>query len=98
MAIELKPIRTKADHKSALAEVERLERADSGYEILLREGTVPASAARRIVPAVPPARTEFARPRPEHVSIQIVGAAGSEAAASGLRADIQAVSDRAVTA
>jgi HTH-type transcriptional regulator/antitoxin HigA len=30
MAIELKPIRTKADHKSALAEVERLWGAKSG--------------------------------------------------------------------
>jgi len=98
-AIRFEPMEPGADMSPlrALVEVERLERADSGYEILLREGTDPATAMRRIVTAVAPARIELARPRLEDVFIQIVGAAEGAASASALRADIHAVSDGAVT-
>jgi ABC-2 type transport system ATP-binding protein len=56
----------------SLPGVERVDRAEGGYEILLVEGTDPADAIRRIVQAVAPARVELSRPRLEDVFIQLV--------------------------
>jgi ABC-2 type transport system ATP-binding protein len=63
----------------AMPEVVRIERADTGYEFLLAEGTDCASAIRRITLAVAPARIELSRPRLEDIFIQIVSR-GSHAA------------------
>jgi ABC-2 type transport system ATP-binding protein len=56
----------------SLAEVERIDRTDRGYEIVLHEGTNAASAIQRITMTIAPARIELSRPRLEDVFIQIV--------------------------
>jgi ABC-2 type transport system ATP-binding protein len=56
----------------SLAEVERIDRTDRGYEIVLHEGTNAASAIQRITMTIAPARSELSRPRLEDVFIQIV--------------------------
>jgi ABC-2 type transport system ATP-binding protein len=56
----------------ALADVERVDRAEAGYDIRLVEGTDPATAMRRIVMALAPARIELSRPRLEDVFVKIV--------------------------
>ena len=73
-AIQFEPLDPNADVTPirALSEVERVERRDSGYEILLIEGTDPIAAMRRIMLAVAPARIELSRPRLEDVFVQLV--------------------------
>ncbi len=56
----------------SLPGIERVERAESGYEILLTDGTDPAQAMQRIVQTVAPARIELSRPRLEDVFIKLV--------------------------
>lgn len=56
----------------SLSEVEHLDRVDSGYEILLVEGTDPAVAMKRIVQTVTPARLEVSRPKLEDIFIKLV--------------------------
>ena len=53
---------------------------DRGSEIVLRDGTDPAEAMRRIIETVPAARIELTRPRLEDVFIRIVagGASGDD--------------------
>jgi ABC-2 type transport system ATP-binding protein len=68
---DLKPLRE-------LPEVERLDKLEGSYEILLVKGTDPAHAMRRIVQAVTPARMEVARPQLEDVFIKLVSG-GDEA-------------------
>jgi ABC-2 type transport system ATP-binding protein len=89
-AIRFEPFDPAADASAlgALPEVERVEGVDGRYEILLREGTDPAAAIRRIVNLVAPSRIELARPRLEDVFIQIVSGQDSGAAAA-LRADLR---------
>ena len=88
---DVSPLRT-------LAEVERIDRADRGYEILLKEGTDPASVIRRIAMAIAPARIELARPRLEDVFIRIVsGESGSVETESELRADLREAGEGAAT-
>ena len=70
---------------AAMPEVVRVERADTGYEILLAEGTDSASAIRRIIMAVAPARIELSRPRLEDIFIQIVSR-GNRASTDGYQA------------
>ncbi len=52
--------------------MERVDRGEGCYEILLVEGTDPADAIRRIVQTVAPARIELSRPRLEDIFIQLV--------------------------
>jgi ABC-2 type transport system ATP-binding protein len=73
--IQFEPLDPDADLSPlrALPGVEKLERGDNGYEILLVEGTDPAAAMRSIVQSVVPARIELSRPRLEDVFIKLVG-------------------------
>jgi ABC-2 type transport system ATP-binding protein len=99
-AIRFEPFEPGADVSPlrALAEVERIDRVDRGYEILVKEGTDPASVIRRIAMAVAPARIELARPRLEDVFIRIVsGESGSVEAEARLRADLREAGEGAVT-
>jgi ABC-2 type transport system ATP-binding protein len=99
-AIRFEPLEPRADVSPlrTLAEVERIDRVDRGYEILVKEGTDPASVIRRIAMAVAPARIELARPRLEDVFIRIVsGESGSVEAEARLRADLREAGEGAVT-
>src|SRR4029434_7071205 len=73
---------------SALAEVERVNRVDGSYEILLVEQTDPAAAIRRIVSTVAPARIEISRPKLEDVFIQLVSDGRMGAAEQRVGADL----------
>ena len=74
----------------ALAEVERIDRVDGGYEIHLAAGTDPGSAMQRITMAIAPARIELSRPRLEDVFIGIVSdGTGTSETAQQLRADLR---------
>jgi len=74
---------------SALPEVERVTSANGGCEILLANGTNPASAIPRLAAAVPAVRIEVARPRLEDVFVGIV-TRGSAADTEALRAELHA--------
>ena len=73
-AVQFDPLDPGADASPllSLAEVESLEPKDLGYDILLREGTDPATAMRRIMERVPAARIALSRQRLEDVFIQLV--------------------------
>ncbi len=64
-AADLAPLR-------ALAEVERLESAANGYDVLLADGSDPGIAIQRMTAAVAPSRIELARLRLEDVFVSIV--------------------------
>ena len=73
----------------ALDEVERVDRAEGGYDIQLAEGTDPATAIRRVAAAIAPARIELSRPRLEDVFIRIVSdGAGTKETEQRLRAEL----------
>lgn len=57
---------------AALPGVERVARADGGYDIVLAEGTDPVAAIRRVANATTPARIELSRPRLEDVFVELV--------------------------
>ncbi|MBN1240528.1 MAG: ATP-binding cassette domain-containing protein [Gammaproteobacteria bacterium] len=81
--IQLEPLDADADVSglTALAGIERVERAERGYDIALTEDTEPADAMRRIVQQIAPARIELSRPRLEDVFIEIVTADAESRAA-----------------
>ena len=91
--IHLEPLDPDADPAPlrAVSGVERVDRAEGGYTVTLREGTDPASAMGRLAVAIAPARVELARRRLEDVFISIVseGARGGDEARA-LRAGLQA--------
>jgi ABC-2 type transport system ATP-binding protein len=72
--IQLDPLDRDADISPlrSLPEVERVDRTNGTYDILLVEGTNPATAMRRIVEIVTPAVMELSRPRLEDVFIKLV--------------------------
>jgi ABC-2 type transport system ATP-binding protein len=70
----------------ALPEVQRIEKTDSCYEIVLREGTNAGAAVQRIAMTVAPARIELSRPRLEDIFIQIVANDQPAVAARGATA------------
>jgi len=83
----------------ALAEVERIDRVDGGYEIHLAAGTDPGSAMQRITMAIAPARIELSRPRLEDVFIGIVSdGTGTSETAQKLRADLRDLGTSGATA
>ena len=84
--IEFDPINPRADVSpiSSLPEVLRAERTDRGYQILLVEGTDPATAMQRITMAVAPARIELSRLRLEDIFIEIVSKSGPAAEQPGV--------------
>jgi ABC-2 type transport system ATP-binding protein len=73
-AIELDLLHPEDDASavSHLHGVERVERNDSGYKVLLFEGTDPAEAMRGILNTLKPARLELSRPRLEEIFITLV--------------------------
>jgi ABC-2 type transport system ATP-binding protein len=73
----------------ALPEVESVSPRDGGCEILLVNGTDPASAIPRLASAVPAARIEIARPRLEDIFVRIV-TGGSAAETEEIRAQLHA--------
>ena len=81
-SIQFEPLDPAADTAAlgAIPEVERVRDVERGSEILLREGTDPAAAMRRIMETAPAARIEITRPRLEDVFIRIVagGASGDD--------------------
>jgi ABC-2 type transport system ATP-binding protein len=74
-AADLAPLR-------ALAEVERLEPAANGYDVLLADGSDPGIAIQRMTAAVAPSRIELARLRLEDVFVSIVSDGNQAGAAS----------------
>jgi len=81
-----------------LPEIEKLDHGEGGYEILLVEGTDPATAMRRIVETVSPARIELSRPRLEDVFIKLVsGGLVSEEAKRELQAGLTDNTAKAAT-
>lgn len=75
--IEFEPLDSHADISpiANLPGVERMERSDSGYKVLLRDGTNPAEAMHKILDIAKPARMELSRPRLEEIFLQLVSAA-----------------------
>jgi ABC-2 type transport system ATP-binding protein len=72
--IEFEPLDLGAD-LSAIAQlpgVERLDRTDAGYKVVLLEGGNPTEAMHRILNIAAPARMELSRPRLEDVFIRLV--------------------------
>jgi ABC-2 type transport system ATP-binding protein len=76
-AIELDLFNPEEDASAVghLPGVERVERKDSGYRVLLVEGTDPTEAMRGILSTVRPARLELSRPRLEEIFISLVSTA-----------------------
>jgi len=72
--IRFEPLDPAADLAAlrALAEVERLEPAANGYDVLLADGSDPGIAIQRMTAAVAPSRIELARLRLEDVFVSIV--------------------------
>jgi ABC-2 type transport system ATP-binding protein len=91
-AIRFEPLDRDADLSplALLAEVERVTQSDGGCEILLVNGTNPASAIPRLAGAVPAGRIEIARPRLEDIFIRIVTGGSAAADTEVLRAELHA--------
>jgi ABC-2 type transport system ATP-binding protein len=72
--IEFEPLESHADISPIgnLPGIERVERSDSGYRVLLRDGTNPAEMMHKILDIAQPARLELARPRLEDIFLQLV--------------------------
>ena len=90
-SVQLDPLDPAADTTvlSSIPEVERVEGTDRGVEILLRDGTDPAAAMRRIMETAPASRIELTRPRLEDIFIRIVAGGGSDGDADRLRAALR---------
>ena len=73
----------------ALTGVERVDRADGGYDIHLAEGTDPAAAIRRVAVAIAPARIELSRPRLEDIFIRIVSEGAATTETERLKAELR---------
>ena len=90
-AIQFEPLDPEADTTglASIPEVERVRRNDRGLEILLRAGTEPAAAMRRIMDATPAARIELSRQRLEDVFVELVTGATATTEADRLRAALR---------
>ncbi len=75
--IEFDPLDSDADVApiAHLPGVERLDRNNSGFEVLLADGTDPAETMRQIIDTVTPARLQLSRPRLEDIFIQLISTA-----------------------
>jgi ABC-2 type transport system ATP-binding protein len=75
--IEFDPLDSGADisRVAGLPGVERVDRNNGGYKVMLADGTDPGETMRRIIDAVPPAHLALSRPRLEDVFIRLVSAA-----------------------
>ena len=99
-AIEFEPLDPQADTTTlgSLPDVVSVQSNDRGLEIMLREGTDPATAMRGILDTVPAARIELFRPRLEDVFIQLVTDGTSLEDEEKLRAELQDAEAQAATA
>ena len=99
-SIQFEPLDPGADTGmlAAMPEVEEIGEGERGLEILLRTGTDPAAAMRRIMAAVPAARIELSRPRLEDVFIGLVSDSASADDADGLRAQLRDAATTGATA
>jgi ABC-2 type transport system ATP-binding protein len=79
--IELDPLDPNANISAVahLPGIERIDRADSGYKVLLVEGADPAEAMRQILSCTTPARLELSRPRLEDIFIRLVSTSADSA-------------------
>jgi ABC-2 type transport system ATP-binding protein len=99
--IAFDPLDSQADlsRLAQISGVERLEETDTGYKILLTDGTNPAEAMRRILDIATPARLELARPRLEDIFIHLVSSAIDTAEERNkLRADLHSANSGEATA
>ena len=98
-SIRFEPLDPEADttRLASIPEVERVRPDDRDLEILLRAGTDPAAAMRRLVDALPAARIELSRPRLEDVFLELV-AGGGAAETDRLRAALRETATDGVTA
>ena len=89
-SVRFEPLDPEADTAglASIPEVEHVRADDRDLEILLRAGTDPAAAMRRILDTLPAARIELARPRLEDVFVDLV-ADGGAAEADRLRAALR---------
>ena len=90
-SIRFEPLDPGAD-TTALASipgVERVRTDDRGPEIVLRAGTDPAAAMRRILDTTPAARIELSRPRLEDVFVELVAGGAAATEADRLRASLR---------
>jgi ABC-2 type transport system ATP-binding protein len=90
--VEFDPVDANIDMSciTSLPGVERVDRNDSGYKVLLVEGTSPAEAMHRIIDASMPARLELSRPRLEDIFVSLVSTASdTDEARQQLRADLK---------
>ena len=94
-AIRFEPLDPDADTTGldSIAGVERVLREDRGLEILLRAGTDPAAAMRRIMDVAPAARIELSRPRLEDVFVELVAGGGVATSADELRAELRSTAE-----
>ena len=98
-SIRFEPLDPEADTTglASIPEVERVRPDDRDLEILLRAGTDPAAAMRRLMDALPAARIELSRPRLEDVFLELV-AGGGAAETDRLRAALRETATDGVTA
>jgi ABC-2 type transport system ATP-binding protein len=75
--IEFEPLDPHADISPIgnLPGVARVERSNSGYKVLLLDGTDPTAAMHKILDMANPARLELSRPRLEEIFLQLVASA-----------------------
>ena len=99
-AIRFDPLDPNADTSAlqSLAEVEKIESKDLGYEILLGEGADPSAAMRRIMDMIPAASIALSRPRLEDVFIQLVADRTTADDEARLRTQLQDVNAKGATA
>ena len=72
--IEFNPLDPNADISAIarLTEVERIDKDDSGYKVLLVDSADPAETMHQIINCTTPARLELSRPRLEDIFIRLV--------------------------
>ena len=99
-AIRFEPLDPGADTRAlaALPEVESVQDREPALEIMLRDGTDPAAAMRRIMDVAPASRIELSRPRLEDVFVQLVTDGASDDDAEHLRAELQDAETTGATA
>jgi ABC-2 type transport system ATP-binding protein len=96
--IEFDPLDPKADLSPIvrLPGVLRVDRTDTGYQIVLPEGADCAKAIQQVTALIPPARVELSRPRLEDIFIQIVSKDdGTTEAEDKMRANLREASAKA---
>ena len=99
-SIRFEPLDPEADttRLASIPEVERVRPDDRDLEILLRAGTDPAAAMRRLMEVVPAARIELSRPRLEDVFLELVAGGGAATETARLRAALRDTATDGVTA